>query len=118
MPIASDSRADKAWEDYGSPQRPALEYVPPLMVAAGGKNKNACQGDSGGPLFSALESDGDGDNDDDNNRHDTNGGSGGKYTQFGITSYGAGCGAKDFPGAYTEVNNPSIRSFITRVARK
>jgi secreted trypsin-like serine protease len=125
VPIVSDFRADQILNDF-APKDPD-QYGPSLMIAAGGKGKDACQGDSGGPLFSALESDGngdngdgdngDGDNGDDNNRHDTNGGPGGKYTQIGITSSGFGCGQKT-PGVYTEVNNPFVRSFITNVASK
>ena len=88
VPIVSDSRAKQIYTDY----------IPPILIAAGGKGKDACLGDSGGPMFAG------------------NGSSGGKYTQIGITSYGAGCGAKGVPGVYTEVNNPSIRSFITSEA--
>jgi secreted trypsin-like serine protease len=117
VPIVSDSKADKAWKDYRVGNKLVGDYVPPLMVAAGGKDKDTCQGDSGGPLFVARAPDGDGDNgDDDDNGH--NGGSGGKYTQIGITSFGPiGCLVKEnIPAAYTEVNNPSIRSFITNKA--
>jgi secreted trypsin-like serine protease len=73
-------------------------YVPPLMIAAGGRRNGAdtCQGDSGGPLFTQVS---------------------GKYTQIGITSAGLGCAA-NYPGKYTEVNSPSIRGFITRYAAK
>ena len=103
VPIVSDSRADKAY----------AEYVPPLIIAAGGKNnKTTCQGDSGGPLFSALASDSAGENGDGDN--------GGKYTQIGITSSGpGGCLVKGTPPAvFTELNNPSVRSFITSAASK
>ena len=73
-------------------------YVPYLMIAAGGYKNGAdtCQGDSGGPLFTQVS---------------------GKYTQIGITSGGFGCAA-GYAGAYTEVNSPSIRNFITRYAAK
>jgi secreted trypsin-like serine protease len=119
VPIVSDSHADKAWKDYRLHNKLVADYVPPLMVAAGGKDKDTCQGDSGGPLFVARAPDGDGDNGDDDDNAD-NGGSGGKYTQIGITSFGAiGCVVKEnIPAAYTEVNNPSIRSFITNKASK
>jgi secreted trypsin-like serine protease len=100
VPIISDSKAAQAYRQL--PQCAGVTaFVPRLMIAAGGKGKDTCQGDSGSPLFVAR-----------------NGGSSGKYTQIGITSFGPGCAYKDFPGAYTEVNNPSIRSFITRAARK
>ncbi len=65
------------------------------MVAAGSENLDTCQGDSGGPLFAKLD---------------------GAYRQIGITSFGFGCGAPGFPGVYSEVNNPSIRSFIVNAA--
>jgi secreted trypsin-like serine protease len=78
------------------------------MVAAGGTGKDACQGDSGGPLFVARASDGDG----------KNGASSVRYIQIGITSFGLGCGVEPLPGVYTEVNNPSIRSFIKSAASK
>jgi secreted trypsin-like serine protease len=114
LPLVSDSRAEQVYR---------REYFPPLMLAAGGKGKDTCQGDSGGPLFVALGrnggGDGDGGDDDGGDDDGGKGGSGGKYTQIGITSFGAGCGAfKGVPGVYTEVNNPSIRSFITNAASK
>lgn len=101
VPIISDSKAGRAYRQL--PQCAGVTaFVPRLMIAAGGKGKDTCQGDSGSPLFVVRAPDG----------------SGSKYTQIGITSFGPGCAYKDFPGAYTEVNNPSIRSFITRAARK
>lgn len=54
--------------------------------------KDSCQGDSGGPLFATTA---------------------GRRVQVGIVSYGLGCGVPEFPGVYSEVNNASIRSFIT-----
>jgi secreted trypsin-like serine protease len=71
-------------------------YLPPVMLAAGGNGADTCQGDSGGPLFTRAS---------------------GKYTQIGITSWGIGCAAGK-PGVYAEVNNPSIRDFITNAAAK
>lgn len=55
---------------------------------------DSCQGDSGGPLFGKLAN--------------------GRRVQVGIVSYGLGCAVPFFPGVYAEVNNPSIRRFITR----
>jgi secreted trypsin-like serine protease len=89
VPIVSDPRAAQIYTDY----------MPPIMIAAGGKGKDTCLGDSGGPLFVWAPA-------------------GGRYTQIGIVSYGAGCGAKGVPGIYAEVNNPSIRSFIKSAASK
>jgi secreted trypsin-like serine protease len=105
MPIVSDSSAESAYDPRPETRltRP-IPYSPSFMIAAGGKVKDACQGDSGGPLFVARAPDG---------------GSSGEYTQIGITSLNTGgCAYKDFPMVYTEVNNPSIRSFITNAAGK
>jgi trypsin len=87
VPIVSDARAKRV---YGQ------DYVPPVMISAGGNGADTCQGDSGGPLFTQVS---------------------GKYTQIGITSWGKGCAAGK-PGVYAEVNNPSIRNFITNAAAK
>ena len=104
VPIVSDSRADQLYQDMCRFIGLSAPYTPRLMVAAGGTGRDTCQGDSGGPLFVARAPD--------------NGGSSGKYTQIGITSFGPGCGTERYPGVYTEVNNPSIRSFIKSAASK
>ena len=88
VPIVSDARAASV---YGS------RYFKSLMVAAGKAGKDSCQGDSGGPMFAKAD---------------------GKFTQIGITSFGAGCGADGYPGVYAEVNASSIRNFITNAASK
>jgi secreted trypsin-like serine protease len=85
VPIFSDARAKQV---YGQ------DYVPPVMIPAGGTRVDTCQADSGGPLFAQVS---------------------GKYTQIGITSWGFGCAAGK-PGVYAEVNKPSIRAFITNAA--
>jgi len=56
------------------------------MICAGVPEggKDSCQGDSGGPLFVDV---------------------GGKLTQFGIVSWGAGCAKKGAPGVYTRISN-------------
>ena len=66
-------------------------YASALSVASGKTGKDSCQGDSGGPMFAKTAS---------------------GYTQVGITSYGAGCGAPNYPGVYTEVNAPATSNFI------
>lgn len=93
VPVVSDAKAKRAY----SSEPPVLRYFPKLMVAAGKEGKDSCQGDSGGPLF---------------NRGANN------TTQVGIVSYGRGCARATFPGVYTEVNNPNIRSFIVNAAQK
>ena len=88
MPVVSEATSTAA---YG-----ADDYDPPLMLAAGREGKDTCQGDSGGPIF--VEK------------------SNGRISQIGITSFGNGCGAKNFPGVYTEANSEDIRPFIYRAA--
>jgi secreted trypsin-like serine protease len=112
VPIVSDSRADKVPAYKGN-----FDFVPPLMIGAGGKQSITCQGDSGGPLFVRTSANGDGDNGDDENSRDTNGGSGGKYTQIGITSFGPiPCLSGSRIAVYTEVNAEPIASFIESTA--
>ena len=67
----------------------------PTGVCAAALLKDSCQGDSGGPLFAT---------------------SGGVKVQLGVVSYGTSCAIPKFPGVYSEVNNPAIRSFITATA--
>ena len=83
MPIVSDSTGERVY---------TTSYFPTLMVSAGREGKDTCQGDSGGPLFTQN--------------------SNGRF-QIGITSFGAGCGARGFPGVYAEANAGPIRNFIT-----
>lgn len=82
--VVSDRAAKRA---YGG------EYDANLMVAAGEGKVDTCQGDSGGPMFDRV---------------------GGTRRQFGITSFGRGCAANNYPGVYTEVNAPAITQFIRR----
>ena len=86
VPIVSDARA----RDVFGPS-----YVGALMVAAGKEGKDACYGDSGGPMFARQDD---------------------KRYQIGITSFGRGCGARGYPGVYTEVNARAIRAFIVNAA--
>src|SRR5215210_1443762 len=87
VPIVSDAKAKDAYPK---------DYTPPLMVAAGREGKDTCQGDSGGPIFVKKPS--------------------GSVYQIGITSFGNGCGARNYPGVYTEANNQNIRNFIYTAA--
>jgi len=69
-----------------------MGFQPDSEICAETLGGDSCQGDSGGPLFGTVA---------------------GRLTQVGIVSYGLGCAVPEFPGVYGEVNNPSIRSFIT-----
>ncbi|HVE94599.1 MAG TPA: serine protease [Acidimicrobiales bacterium] len=64
-------------------------------VCAAATGKDSCQGDSGGPLFWK---------------------SGAQRIQIGVVSHGFFCAVPESPGVYSEVNNASIRSFITQYA--
>lgn len=68
-------------------------------VCAGveGGGKDTCQGDSGGPLMRMDEETG-------------------VATIIGVTSWGRGCGHKDFPGVYTRVAH--FTEFIEDIMRK
>jgi trypsin len=63
----------------------------PTGVCASALLKDSCNGDSGGPLFATTS----------------------ERVQIGIVSYGMSCALPKFPGVYSEVNNPEIRSWIT-----
>jgi secreted trypsin-like serine protease len=89
VPIVSDVDAKGIYD---------AEYRKALMIAAGERGKDTCQGDSGGPLF---VDDG-----------------AGRASQIGITSFGTGCGTRNYPGVYAETNAEAIRSFIYRAAER
>ena len=86
VPLVSDTDCRAA---YGQ------EFYPSLMVCAGKKGVDTCQGDSGEPMWVKAVA---------------------GRRQIGITSFGFGCGARGYPGVYTEVNAPSIRNFIQQAA--
>lgn len=91
VPIQSDAYGSFVYQNY------TLKFLPRIQVAAGAFGKDTCQGDSGGPLFRRISQ---------------------GYTQIGITSWGFGCGVKDVPGVYAEVNSPNIRPFIVNASRR
>lgn len=70
-----------------------LGFHAPTGVCAEEIAKDSCNGDSGGPLF-----------------HNAS------RIQVGIVSYGTSCAIPGFPGVYSEVNNPTIRSWIQSTA--
>jgi secreted trypsin-like serine protease len=74
--------------DYGS------NFDPGTMVCAGFQSGgiDTCFGDSGGPLEAPLQD--------------------GGYRLVGITGWGQGCAEAGFPGVYTRVAGPTMRSLI------
>lgn len=75
--------------DYG------INFDSGTMVCAGfqGGGVDTCFGDSGGPLQAPLQ--------------------GGGYRLVGITGWGKGCAEAGFPGVYTRVAGPTMRSLIS-----
>jgi hypothetical protein len=72
------------------------DFFKALMIAALGDGVDTCAGDSGGPLFK-ME--------------------GTTPELLGATSYGAArCGESEKPGVYTELNAPTILTFIEEKA--
>jgi len=73
-----------------------MGFQPDSEICAEALLGDSCQGDSGGPLFGTTAD--------------------GRRVQVGIVSYGLGCATPEFPGVYSEVNNPSVHNFITTTA--
>ncbi|ESO88802.1 hypothetical protein LOTGIDRAFT_125418 [Lottia gigantea] len=71
------------------PSNPNLQLCSGRPVIGGA---DTCQGDSGGPLFCPIN---------------------GRYVQYGVVSYGAGCASAGAAGVYTDVGN--MRNFIDQV---
>ncbi len=93
VPVVSDAVAQWAYASLSG----RLRFFPDEMVAAGAEGKDSCRGDGGGPLFNVGTD---------------------RTTQVGIVTYGRGCARAGFPGVYTEVNNPEVRSFIVNAAQQ
>lgn len=92
VPIVSVRDCKSVYEDY---------FISPNMVCAGYKKGriDSCAGDSGGPLLFQKRN---------------------KWTIYGITSFGEGCGKKSKYGIYTAVPNyvKWIRKTIRRYERR
>lgn len=86
VPAVSDARCTEVYKSF---------LIADTMLCAGEGGVDSCQGDSGGPLFATV---------------------GGTRIQMGIVSWGIGCAKNHFPGVYSEVNSPTIRSFITSIS--
>jgi Trypsin len=74
-----------------------IELEPTVELCAAATEKDACQGDSGGPLVRANAPLAPSDD-----------------RLVGIVSWGIGCASWHYPGIYTEIAAPSIRSFVTQ----
>jgi hypothetical protein len=68
-----------------------------VEVCAAAPGRDACKGDSGGPLVRANVASTPADD-----------------QLVGIVSSGIGCASSHYPGIYTEIAAPSIRSFVTQ----
>lgn len=85
VPIVKTSACREVYEDY---------FITDNMFCAGYRKGriDSCAGDSGGPLLCPVDD---------------------KWTIFGITSFGEGCGKRGKFGIYTKV--PNYVSWIQRV---
>jgi len=88
VPLVSDASCERAYRGA---------FSSALMVCGGEKGVDSCHGDSGGPMWATT--------------------SGGRR-QIGITSFSKGCATARYPGVYTEVNAPDIKSFIRKAANR
>uniref|UniRef100_A0A1W7R8K7 limulus clotting factor C n=1 Tax=Aedes albopictus TaxID=7160 RepID=A0A1W7R8K7_AEDAL len=79
--------------------RNAYPNLKDTEMCAGKTGKDTCQGDSGGPL-SIAENDG-------------------YWYQYGVVSYGYGCGFRGYPGVYTRVTSfvPWIKDTMKKLSK-
>jgi trypsin len=92
VPIVGDAQCQ---QQYGLLSVLTGTVSGPHHVCAAALLKDSCGGDSGGPLV-ATSAAGD--------------------VQLGIVSFGFGCALPTHAGVYTEVNAPTVRTWITQVA--
>jgi len=88
VPLVSDASCERAYRGA---------FFSALMVCGGEKGVDTCHGDSGGPMWATTS---------------------GGPRQIGITSFTKGCATARYPGGFTEVNAPDIKSFIRRAANR
>jgi hypothetical protein len=94
VPFVADATCKADYENTFPP----FTIDPATEVCAGDDNRDSCFGDSGGPLVQQNSVPTPVDD-----------------RLVGIVSWGAyGCADADFPGVYTEIAAPSVRSFVTQ----
>jgi trypsin len=87
IPIVDDAACAATFADFA----PGY-FVPAGDTCAGAEGRDVCYGDSGGPLFAKDPQ--------------------GALVQIGVTSRGAGCATKLFPGIFTDVRK--VQAWIHR----
>jgi secreted trypsin-like serine protease len=95
VPIVSDADCSAAYALVGIGDTTVSQFDPATMLCAGYLGRggvDTCQGDSGGPLLVPIAQ--------------------GGYRQAGITSWGAGCAEKDYPGVYSRIGAAALRDFV------
>jgi len=91
LPLIDDATCTSVFADI-SPKY----FVPATDLCAGSEGKSPCFGDSGGPMYATNAT--------------------GGLVQIGVTSRGAGCATKLFPGIFTDVF--ALRDWITKFTAK
>ena len=95
VPRVSDADCTAAYGLVGVGGNWVSDFDPTSMLCAGYLGRggtDTCQGDSGGPLLVPISS--------------------GGFRQAGITSWGAGCADKDYPGVYSRIGAALLRDWV------